>query len=88
MGTGGILSALDFTTDARTLRLVHSSGKEGTLAFEHVDDIEVPNLVVEEIAHFSECILSGKDVLSPGESGLRNQIVLDAVMECQGRPLG
>jgi predicted dehydrogenase len=88
MGTSGILSALDFTTDARTLRLVHSSGKEGTLASEHVDDIEVPNLVVEEITHFSECILSGKDVLSPGESGLRNQIVLDAVMECQGRPLG
>jgi len=88
MGTSGILSALDFTTDARTLRLVHSSGKQGTLASEHVDNIEVPNLVVEEITHFSECILSGKDVLSPGESGLRNQIVLDAVMECQGRPLG
>ncbi len=87
VGTRGLLSADDFTTDSRALRLVRHSGSEGRLMSEEVEQIDVPNLMVVEIEHFSDCIRSGTPLLSPGESGLRNQIVLDAIMECSGQDL-
>jgi 1,5-anhydro-D-fructose reductase (1,5-anhydro-D-mannitol-forming) len=87
IGTTGILSAEDFTTGSRTLELVCRRGKEGKVAEEEIERIEIPNLYVEEITHFSECIQTGTDPLSPGSNGLRNQVVLDAVMESRGQRL-
>ena len=80
MGSTGFLRAEDFTTGSRTLELVRRTAKDGNLVSDDAEHIDVPNLYIEEITHFSECILSGKDHASPGENGRRNQIVLDAIM--------
>lgn len=85
MGTEGILSAEDYTVGSRMLELTFLEGKEGVQAAVRTERVEVPNLYVEEISHFSECITRGLAHVSPGESGLANQRVLDAVMESRGR---
>ena len=87
IGTQGVMSADDFTTDSRTLRLVRHSIINGTSDATAVEQIAVPNLIVEEVEHFCACVRDGGELLSPGESGVRNQIVLDAIMECSGEPL-
>ncbi len=80
IGTNGILHAEDFTLGERTLDLIQISGNEDKPVNSGVERIEIPNLYVTEIVHFSECILSQKDSLIPGEEGLRNQEVLDAAL--------
>jgi predicted dehydrogenase len=45
--------------------------------------IDVPNLYVEEITHFSECILHDKEPLLTAQSALANQRVLDAAMRLE-----
>ncbi|MBE0557487.1 MAG: Gfo/Idh/MocA family oxidoreductase, partial [Proteobacteria bacterium] len=84
-GTTGILSAEDFTLGSRTLKLNRRTGEDGKLTAEDEERIDVPNLYVEEITHFSECIRTGADHICRGENGLRNQVVLDAIMESRGR---
>lgn len=86
-GTNGILSAEDFTQGARTLELTFQQGRGGVLAGLSTERVEVPNLYVEEITHFSDCIMNDSEHLSPGENGLRNQRVLDAVLESRGQNL-
>lgn len=81
IGTDGILRAEDFTLGEKTLELIRLSGNEDKPVKAAVERIEIPNLYVTEIVHFSECILSQKDSLIPGEEGLRNQEVLDASLK-------
>jgi len=83
-GTDGILSAEDFTLGSRTLELTIHQGKAGVLAGQSTERLEVPNLYVQEITHFSECIMNGGEHVSPGENGLQNQKVLDAVLQSRG----
>jgi 1,5-anhydro-D-fructose reductase (1,5-anhydro-D-mannitol-forming) len=85
VGTTGILSAEDFTLGSKTLELVYQRGTDGRLTGEDTERIDVPNLYVQEIAHFSDCILTGAEPESSGLNGLRNQRVLDAVYEPGGK---
>jgi len=86
-GTEGILSAEDFTLGSRTLELTIQHGRAGALEGLSTERVEVPNLYVQEITHFSDRILSGGEHVSPGENGCQNQRVLDAVMESRGLSL-
>jgi predicted dehydrogenase len=38
------------------------------------------HLYIEEVNHFSHCILNNATPVSPGENGLANQRVLDAAL--------
>ena len=83
-GTDGILSAEDFTLGSRTLELTIQERNGGAPGELRTERVEVPNLYVQEIAHFSDSILNGGEHVCPGENGLQNQRVLDAVMESRG----
>ncbi len=80
VGTEGVVSAYDFTVGERITPLTIIQGKTDQSTEERIEQMTVPNLYVEEITHFSDCILNKKDPLLSGENGLRNQIVLDAAM--------
>ncbi len=80
IGTNAILRAEDFTLGERTLDLVKISGSGDKASRPDVEKVNIPNLYVSEIVHFSECILSQKETDIPGEEGLRNQVVLDAAL--------
>ena len=77
MGTDGVLSASRFTIGSTALRLTVERGHEDRPGESRAEEIEVPNLYIEEITHFAECILNNREPVSPGENGLINQAVLD-----------
>jgi predicted dehydrogenase len=56
-------------------------GREGSGGESRTEMIDVPNLYVEEINHFSSCILKNKRPLIPGEVGLFNQKVLEKALK-------
>lgn len=76
-GTDAIVSATDFTTGSRTLELTITRGENDRPAGVQVEKIDVPNLYVEEITHFSDCILNNREPFLSGLNGLANQQVLD-----------
>jgi len=80
VGTEGILSAPDFTLGDRTLMLEKSMRTDGTTVDLHREEIDVPNLYVEEVTSFSSSILSDTDVAVPGSVGLMNQRVLEIAL--------
>ncbi len=77
IGTDGMLSATGFTTGDRkaSLSIVPGAGDNPQM-----ETINVPNLYIEEIRHFSSCILENRKPSIPGEEGLKNQKVLDAAL--------
>ncbi len=80
IGTEAVLGADDFTLGSRTLHLdIHHRAEESSPRSTR-EEIAVPNLYVEEITHFSDCILENREPAIPGEVGLENQRLLDAVM--------
>ncbi len=80
VGTEGGLSASNFTVGERVTPLTITRGGADGATEERVDQITVPNLYVEEVTHFSDCIVRGHEPVLTGENGLRNQLVLDAAM--------
>lgn len=80
VGTEGRLSALDFTVGDRRAKLRierrNAHGSRGLFS----EEFSLPNLYVEEITHFSECILNDREPLADAQNGLANQRVLDEVM--------
>lgn len=78
IGTNGVLSATNFTLGDRVipLQIALGPGEES-----RTETISVPNLYIEEVTHFSSCILGNKKPLIPGEVGLENQRVLDAALK-------
>ncbi|MGB6121905.1 MAG: Gfo/Idh/MocA family oxidoreductase [Bacteroidota bacterium] len=83
VGEDAILSASDFTIGETTLPLTVSVGRNDEPADPKVEQVAVPNLYVEEITHFSDCILTDREPLLSGQNGLANQRILDQVL--QGR---
>ncbi len=80
IGTEGMLSATQFTAGDRVTPLTVLLGSGDHL---QTETINVPNLYVEEIKHFSSCILENKKPLIPGEEGLKNQKILDAALRVE-----
>jgi predicted dehydrogenase len=76
IGTEGTLMATDFTLGERVIPLHVALGGET-----RTEMIEVPNLYVEEINHFSSCLLNNVKPLVPGEVGLSYQKILDEAMK-------
>jgi 1,5-anhydro-D-fructose reductase (1,5-anhydro-D-mannitol-forming) len=81
VGTEGVVSASNFTVGERVTPLTVLRGENDQSTEERIEQITVPNLYVEEISHFSECILNNGEPLLSGDNGLRNQVVLDAAMQ-------
>ena len=79
-GTEGSLRAEDFTVGSQTTELVIDLGTETRPGRLTTEQIAVPNLYVEEIAHFCDCIRFQCQPLTPGENGLANQRILDRAM--------
>jgi len=79
-GTEGIASAEDFTLSSRRLQLKIEYRTEAERTETRLEDLQVPNLYVEEITRFSSCILNGTQPEVGGEVGLENQQLLDAMM--------
>jgi predicted dehydrogenase len=80
IGTEGTLSAFDFTLGDKTIPLTVTQGKQGSDGETRTEQINVSNLYVEEITHFSTCILKNLKPGIPGEVGLSNQEDLDKAM--------
>jgi predicted dehydrogenase len=83
IGTEGVVSAPDFTIGNQTVPLTISLGTDERAGASHIERIHVPNLYVEEITHFVECIVDGREPISPGANGLANQQVLDQALHLQ-----
>ena len=84
IGMEGIARAYDFTlSDFRTtLEVVHRP--DGSVPLKLLKEFVAPNLYVDEITAFSQCILvDGQSPIS-GADGLHNQLVLDAAMNGGG----
>jgi len=76
-GTEGSLRAEDFTVGSQTTDLVIDLGTDAVPGSPTTEQFAVPNLYVEEIAHFCACIRDHRQSLTPGENGLANQRILD-----------
>jgi predicted dehydrogenase len=88
VGTEGMLAANEFTSGMRTVELRWTMGKGENPAETQVETIDVPNLYVEEITRFSDCILTGREPELSGLNGLQNQRVIDQAMVRIGSPIG
>ena len=80
VGEKGMMSSPEFTVGRTMIPLTITFGQEDQPTETHTEEIHVPDLYVEEITHFSECVLKGQDPASPGANGLANQRVLDQAM--------
>ena len=80
VGEEGLMRAPDFTMGDVAIPLTLALGTDDRPGKRTEELIRVPNLYVEEISHFSSCILLGTPQESPGENGLANQRVLDRAM--------
>ncbi|MDE3058525.1 MAG: Gfo/Idh/MocA family oxidoreductase [Bacteroidota bacterium] len=81
IGTQGSVSASDFTHNNAIVPLTVNLCKDGKKEKTEIEEIEIPNLYVDEITNFSESILKNTEPLVPGSVGFQNQIVLDAAMK-------
>ncbi len=81
LGSKGTLFANQFTLGDRQIPLTVTIGDNGPEGEQKTEVVNVPNLYVEEINHFSSCILNKRKPLIPGEVGLANQKVLDAALK-------
>lgn len=76
LGTEARLSALDFTVGGRrSLLQVEKRTADVT-----TEEFDVPNLYIEEINHFTDCILNDREPILSAANGLANQRVLDQAM--------
>ncbi|MER3522536.1 MAG: hypothetical protein C4326_00340 [Ignavibacteria bacterium] len=80
IGTEARLSALDFTVgERRTGLLIERRTASGTIE-RVVETFDIPNLYVEEINHFSSCLLQDTEPVLNAHNALANQRVLDEAM--------
>jgi predicted dehydrogenase len=80
-GTEGMIRAEDFTVGSQTTELVIDLGTDAQPGGVTREQITVPNLYTEEIAHFCDCIRNHRRPLTPGENGLANQRILERAMK-------
>ncbi len=79
IGTQGLIRVGDFSSGGHDTVMTMTLGTDA-----HPETIaktfSIPNLVTEEVRHFTRAVLEGSELESPGENGLANQLVLDAAM--------
>lgn len=81
IGTEGRVSAADFHLGDRTATLSIGRRTDGLSLSVRSEDINLPNLYVEEITDFSNAILENKEPSIPGRIGWENQRVIDAALQ-------
>jgi predicted dehydrogenase len=79
IGTKGVITAGDFTSSNQTGVVTTAFGSDTESGEIRTDSITVPNLVTEEVRHFCDSLIHDRALEIPGENGLANQRVLDAV---------
>ena len=84
IGTEGLASAHDFTLGESRITLDVFRKTDGGSTRKESADFDVPNLYIEEVTSFSQCILDDTESPVPGSAGLQHQKVLDAAMEGGG----
>ncbi len=84
IGTDGLAQATDFTLSGTRIRLNVTRRTETIDTTVESIDLEIPNLYVDEVTAFSNCILNDGDSPVPGDAGLHNQKVLDLALEGGG----
>lgn len=84
IGTDGLAQATNFTLSATRVRLNITRRTETIDTTRETIDIDVPNLYVDEVTAFSNCILNDNDSPVPGTAGWHNQKVLDLALEGGG----
>jgi glucose-fructose oxidoreductase len=80
LGAEARISAIDFTINAATAILKIEPRSEKRPPEPIVERVDIPDLYVDEVNHFSDCILNAADPILSAHNALRNQQVLDAVM--------
>ncbi len=87
IGSEGRVMAGDFTSGGHATDLTISTGS-GTRPIETTtESIQIPNLITEEVRHFTKAVLTGSEIITPGENGLANQRVLDAAFSPESKGL-
>ncbi len=75
--TEGIISAPEFTVPNETLSLTVTRGRNDKPADVSTERIPVPNLYIEEVTHFSDCILGDTQPMLTGSNGLENLRIVE-----------
>jgi xylose dehydrogenase (NAD/NADP) len=83
IGTEGLITVGDFSAAGQEAALTIALGTDTAPGETHVESFQIPNLLVEEIRQFATVALEGGVLDTPGENGLANQRVLDAVFTGQ-----
>jgi predicted dehydrogenase len=73
----GMVSVPDFTAPNETLTLTVTRGGGEKAAETTAERIAVPNLYIEEVTHFSDCILNDQQPMLTGKNGLENLRVVE-----------
>ncbi|MEO8167962.1 MAG: Gfo/Idh/MocA family oxidoreductase, partial [bacterium] len=80
LGTEARMTVADFTVGGRRASLKIDRRAGNDLPDSTIEEIDVPNLYVEEVTLFSECILNDVHPPLTALNALHNQRVLDAAM--------
>ena len=81
VGTEGIITCGDFSSGGQQTDLTITMGTDARPGESCVETFQVPNLIGEEVAHFVRVVTEGEIPVTPGENGLANQRVIDAVFD-------
>lgn len=81
VGTESIVSLSDFTLSDQEVDIVIVDGKNGVAEQPQHQREFVPNLYEREVTFFSDAILDDTESPVPGEEGLKNQRILDAIYQ-------
>jgi 1,5-anhydro-D-fructose reductase (1,5-anhydro-D-mannitol-forming) len=80
VGADGMATARDFTMGDTKLPLVITRSGSRPAGENQSEEIDVPNLYVEEVTQFSRCLLDNTEPGLSGANGLENQRLLDWAM--------
>jgi len=83
VGTEGVITIPEFTSSECRGRLTLTRGKADRPFAPEVEEMDVPNLYVEEISMFTDWLLGGSEPEINGANGLSNQIVLDSALSVE-----
>ena len=81
VGTDGIITCGDFSSGGHRTDLTIATGTDAHPGASRVETFHIPNLIGEEVAHFVRVVTEGDPPVTPGENGLANQRVIDAVFD-------
>ena len=80
IGSEGVITVGDFTSGNHETLVTTTVGTDAQPGETRTQAFWIPNLLTEQVRHFATAVLEGGGLETPGENGLANQRVLDAVM--------